>query len=147
MNERLGPLADIIGPAAPPASPSAAHGLAIAALTLTLIGFLLIVLWIRTRESRRARRRLRRLRRDYRSGRLAGREMAYRVAREMESAFHVRRVRADEMPAAFKPGDRGRWVELVAHLDALRYRADAAVDRDQTARLVAWVQAHIGKRR
>ena len=148
MNGRLGALADIIGPTAPPASSAAAHGPARAIIvTLTLVMLTMIVLWMRTRRSRRTRRRLRRLRHDYRSGRLAGREMAYQVAQEMASAFGVRQVRAGEVPAALGPADHARWVELVTRLDALRYRPDAVVDRDETARLVGWVRTRIGKRR
>jgi len=147
MNGRLGTLADIIGPTAPPASSAAGHGPAVAAVALTLVVLAAIVLWIRTRRSRQARRRLRRLRHDYRSGRLAGRAMAYRVAHELASAFRVRQVRAGEVPAALRPADHARWVELVTRLDALRYRPDAVVDRDETARLVGWVQTRIGKRR
>ncbi|MEJ2646452.1 MAG: hypothetical protein P8180_16355, partial [Gammaproteobacteria bacterium] len=59
----------------------------------------------------------------------------------------VRRVKADEVPAGLQPADRARWVDLVTHLDALRYRPDAALDPEETARLVAWVQTRIGRRR
>jgi hypothetical protein len=145
MRERLGPLADIIGPAPPTASPVPEHGLAITVVAVCVIG--LIVLWVRMGSSRRARRRLRALGRDYRNGRLAGREMAYQVAGELASAFRVRRVKADEVPAGLQPADRARWVDLVTHLDALRYRPDAALDPEETARLVAWVQTRIGRRR
>lgn len=147
MRERLGPLADIIGPAAPPASPAPEHGLAITVVALSVCVVGLIALWVRRRRSRCARRRLRALGRDYRSGRLAGREMAYQVAGELASAFRVRRVKAGEVPAGLQPADRARWRDLVAHLDALRYRPDAAVDPEETARLVAWVQTRIGRRR
>lgn len=136
MNEIAIELADIIDPA--PAAAAAGPGITwlVACVMLLALAFACAVWWRRTSTRRRALRRMRRLRRDVARGGIGARDLAYRVAGELQASMRTARLRASAAPGAESAARQREWREFVARLDALRYRPGAQLDTAQLRRLL-----------
>lgn len=131
MNE----LADIIEPVAPAAAVTGSYAPWIAAAIVAVVVPVMLAVWWRARTPRaRARRHLRRLRREVARG-IGARELAYRVAAELQVGLEVRRLQTERPPphaAAHQPA----WREFVTRLDTLRYQPAAQLDAAERDALV-----------
>lgn len=141
MNE----LVDIIEPVAPIAASSANVPwivpviVAVAALVILAVG------WHAATPRARALRRMRRLRREVARGGIGARELAYRVAAELQGGLRTPRLRTDAPPSE-DAAQQKAWRELIARLDTLRYQPGARLDATQLERLLRdsarWLRVH-----
>ena len=136
-------LADIIAPAAPPPAPPPYGWIALGLVSLVLILFFLLRLWLkRTRARRLARTTLKRAGHALRLGKIDTRAAAFQAAYAVRVAYC----------GTLSPEGRGNrargmhsteWANFVLELDRARY-SPHAIDTRQASRLLAetrhWIE-------
>jgi len=143
MNQPDDNLIDIVPPVVPPVvehEPAFAAAGIVVALALAAMA---LAWWYRGRKKRQALKRLRRLKRALHDGSLAQHELAYLLAAELRGRFGVQRLGAECVGAARQEA----WAKFMEQLDALRYRPDHALERQEADRLVTDAQRWVERSR
>lgn len=135
-------LADIIAPAAPPPAPPPYGWIALGLVSLALILFFLLRLWLkRTRARRLARTALKRAERALQLGRIDTRAAAFQAGMALRLTYHEMRA-----PAPGREGESSHaaeWKNFMHALDLARY-SPHTIDTPHATRLFAethhWIE-------
>lgn len=135
-------LADIIAPAAPPPAPPPYGWIALGVVSLALILFFLLRLWLkRTRARRLARTALKHAERALQRGRIDTRAAAFQAGMALRLAYHEMRV-----PAPGREGESSHtteWKKFMHALDLARY-SPYPIDMPHATHLLAetrhWIE-------
>jgi hypothetical protein len=137
----VGGLVDIIEPAAPVLAADGNWPWIAAAVAMLVILAVAILLLLKYKlPAYRAIGRLRKLRQQALSGELTPHESVFMLALELRHGLGIKRLRAEEVPAVFKPQDRSLWPEFMRRLDIMLYQRGAELDAGVLAALFAQIE-------
>lgn len=134
MNDPTSGLIDIVEPAKPilaVGSHSVWWLVAGVAVLMLLGGWM----YWRGRCVRVFRKGLHQLEQAYVAGSMNQREVAYRLAYELQHGLRLRQLNADKPPPVLPAAESADWAETITYLDTLRYQAGTRLDGQQWTQL------------
>lgn len=134
-------LMDIIEPVAPKLAEGGGWlGMALLIALVLLLSLLIVYLWKYKLPAYRSVKRVREVQRQIHSGELSLHESVLDLALGLRQGLGVKRLRADEVPANFRPQDAAMWADFMQQLESMLYQPGADMNAEKHAALYVKIE-------